>query len=110
MERLQKAKEEKERKAGMFTRGVPKPKNPTTLAQLPPQEDNSSSSLLGIGALPPQPVIENQEIKKPAATGIGKGISSITDVNKRKHERLGITPAPAFVGVSRQAPLIIGFF
>ena len=32
MERLQKAKEEKERKAGMFTRGVPKPKNPTSLA------------------------------------------------------------------------------
>ena len=36
MERLQKAKEEKERKEGMFKRGVPKPKNPTTLAQLPP--------------------------------------------------------------------------
>ena len=101
MERLQKAKEEKERKAGMFTRGVPKPKNPTTLAQLPQQEDNSSSSLLGIGALPPQNITENQEVKKPIVSGIGKGTSSIADVNKRKHERLGITPAPTFMGVSR---------
>lgn len=32
MERIQKAVEEKERKSTMLARGIPKPKNPTSLA------------------------------------------------------------------------------
>ena len=40
MERLQKAKEEKERVNNMMSRGVPKPKNPTTLQQVDKLEEN----------------------------------------------------------------------
>ena len=40
MERLQKAKEEKARVNNMMSRGVPKPKNPTSLQQIEKQEEN----------------------------------------------------------------------
>ena len=42
MERIQKAVEEKERKNTMLVRGIPKPKNPTSLAQIPQQEEPQS--------------------------------------------------------------------
>jgi len=101
----------------MTTRGVPKPKNPTTLAALEKQDDNSGS-LLGAGAYmsnDPNAEAETEKQYKPPITaasmsGIGKGTASITDVKARQHQRLGITPAPAYGGPSRSAPPITGYF
>ena len=118
-ERLQKAKDEKERVKGMTSRGVPKPKNPTSLAALDKQEDQSSS-LLGVGVFnsndettEPPPKFENF-YKAPATaaptSGIGKGTASITDVKARQHQRLGITPAPAYPGASRGQQPVVGYF
>lgn len=91
LERLQKAKEEKERVKNMTSRGVPKPKNPTTLAAVDRQEDNSGS-LLGVDAVQDKDQLDEDEsqveryYKPPVATatsGIGKGTASITDVKAR---------------------------
>lgn len=118
LERLQKAKEEKERVKNMTSRGVPKPKNPTTLAAVDRQEDNSGS-LLGVGAVQDKDRLDEDEsqveryYKPPVATatsGIGKGTASITDVKARQHQRLGITPAPAYPAASRSQPGVVGYF
>jgi len=91
LERLQKAKEEKERVKNMTSRGVPKPKNPTTLAAVDRQEDNSGS-LLGVDAVQDKDQLDEDEsqveryYQPPVATatsGIGKGTASITDVKAR---------------------------
>ena len=51
MERLNKAREEKERIKNMTSRGVPKPKNPTSLAAIEKQDDSAGQSLLGVGTV-----------------------------------------------------------
>lgn len=131
LERLQKAKEEKARVQNMTSRGVPKPKNPTTLAALDKQDDSkqedNSGSLLGVGLgsgifdgnfqgndqLDEDESPVDKYYKPPVATatsGIGKGTASITDVKARQHQRLGITPAPAYPAASRSQPGVVGYF
>ena len=122
LDRLNKAREEKERVSKLTQRGVPKPKTATTLATLPTDEA-SGGSLLGVGPMAGGDPADGQEAadqqleqyyKPPAAApysgGIGKGTASIADVGARRHQRLGITPAPAHPGVSRHQAPIVGYF
>ena len=102
----------------MTSRGVPKPKNPTTLAAVEKSDDNSGSLLGVAGYQSNDPHVEQEPqidkyYKPPTAvtsSGIGKGTASITDVKARQHQRLGITPAPAYPAASRSQPPITGYF
>lgn len=59
-ERLDKAREEKERIQNLTKRGVPKPKNPTSLQQME-KSDDASGSLLGIGKMQDHSDIQEPE-------------------------------------------------